>query len=49
MWNEPLKKRLSKIPGLYETEDIPLKDKFVWLHCFIFGSDWYGIEFDGDF
>ena len=48
MWNEPSKKRLNKMPGLYETEDIPLKDKIVWVHFFIFGSDWYSIEFDGE-
>jgi len=48
MWNEPSKKRLSKIPGLYETEDVPLKDKIVWLHFFIFGTDWFTCEYDGN-
>ena len=48
MWNEPSKERLSKIPGLYETEDVPLKDKGIWLHFFIFGSDWYVCEYDGE-
>jgi len=48
MWNKPSKKRLSKIPGLYETEDVPLKDKIIWLHFFIGGSDWYIGEYDGD-
>jgi hypothetical protein len=48
MWNKPSKKRLSKIPRLYETEDVPLKDKIIWLHFFIGGSDWYICEYDGD-
>ena len=26
MWNEPTKEELAKIPRLYETEDIPLKN-----------------------
>ena len=32
MWNEPSKERLAKIPRLYETERIPLKDKLIHLH-----------------
>jgi hypothetical protein len=48
MWNEPTKKRLAKIPKLYETENIPLKDKLIHLHFFIGGCDWYIAEFDGD-
>ena len=41
MWNEPTKEQLAKIPGLYETEGIPLKDKLIYLHFFIGGCDWY--------
>lgn len=48
MWNEPTKERLEKIPNLYETEDIPLKDKLIHLHLFIGGCDWYIVEHDGD-
>ena len=48
MWNEPSKERLAKIPKLYETERIPLKDKMVCLHFFIGGSDWYAVEYDKD-
>jgi hypothetical protein len=44
MWNEPTKERLAKIPKLYETEDIPLQDKKIHLHFFIWGSDWYICE-----
>ena len=47
MWNRPSKKRLEKIPKLYETEQVPLKDKLIYLHFFIGGSDWFVAEFDG--
>ena len=47
MWNTPDKGRLAKIPKLYETEGVPLKDKLVFFHFFIGGSDWYACEFDG--
>ena len=46
MWNEPTKERLAKIPKLYETEDIPLQDKDIYLHFFISGCDWYIAEFN---
>jgi hypothetical protein len=32
MWNTPTKEELSKIPRLYETERIPLKDKIIHMH-----------------
>jgi hypothetical protein len=48
MWNEPTKERLATIPRLYETENIPIKDKPIYLHFFIGGCDWYIAEFDGD-
>ena len=48
MWNVPTKERLSKIPKLYETENVPLKDKLIYLHFFIGGSDWFVAEYDGD-
>ena len=47
MWNIPSKERLAKIPKLYETEHIPLKDKMIHLHFFIGGCDWYIAEYDG--
>jgi len=47
MWNKPSKKRLTKIPRLYETEHIPLKDKRIYLHFFIGGSDWFVAEYNG--
>ena len=48
MWNEPSVKRLSKLPRLYETESVPLKDKRIYLHFFLGGCDWYIAEYDGE-
>ncbi len=48
MWNVPTKERLEKIPGLYETEDIPLESKMIHLHFFIGSCDWYIAEYDGE-
>ena len=48
MWNEPTRERLDRIPRLYETEQIPLKEKLIYLHFFIGGCDWFITEFDGD-
>jgi len=48
MWNEPTKARLSKIPKLYETEHVHLKEKLIYLHFFLGGSDWFICEYDGD-
>ena len=48
MWNEPSVERLAKIPRLYETESIPLKEKLIYLHFFIGGCDWYVAEYDGE-
>jgi len=47
MWNEPTQERLAKIPRLYETENVPLKEKLICLHFFVGGCDWYIAEFDG--
>ena len=48
MWNEPSKKRLNQMPSLYSTQDISLKQKEVWLHFYIGGSDWWAVEFDNE-
>ena len=47
MWNEPSKERLDKIPRLYETEEISLKGKMIYLHFFLGDTDWFVSEFDG--
>ena len=46
MWNIPTKERLAKIPRLYETENIPLCEKEIYLHFFLRGCDWYIAEYD---
>lgn len=48
MWNPPNQEDLSKLPKLYETEEVPLKEKVIHLHFFIGGCDWYITEYDGD-
>lgn len=47
MWNEPTKERLAKIPKLYETENVPLKDKLIHLKFFIGNCTWFIAEYDG--
>ena len=46
MWNEPTKEQLAKIPRLYETEGVPLREKKIYLHFFIGACDWYAAEYD---
>ena len=48
MWNIPTQERLSRMPGLYETEGITPQQKLIHLHFFIGGCDWYAVEFDGE-
>ncbi len=48
MWNKPSAEVLCNVPKLYETEGVSLKDKIIYLHFFLEGSDWYAAEFDGD-
>jgi hypothetical protein len=48
MRNEPSHEALSALPKLYETEEIPFKDKVIHLHFFIGSSDFYFVEFDGE-
>lgn len=47
MWNTPSKSRLSRIPKLYDSDKIPLKEKLIYLHFFIGSCDWYAAEYDG--
>ena len=46
MWNKPTEKQLSKIPRLYETESVPIKEKVIHMHFFLGGCDWYIAEHD---
>ena len=48
MLNQPTKKELDKIPKLYETENIPLAEKNVYLHFFCGQSDWWILEYDSN-
>jgi len=47
MWNVPSQDRLSKIPGLYQSEETPLAETVIHLHFFLGGCDWYIAEYDG--
>ena len=47
MFNPPTDTELAKVPRLYETENVPTKDKIIWMHFFIGNSDWFIAEFDG--
>ena len=43
MWNTPSEDELKALPKLYETENV--KDKNIFLHFFMGGSDWYISEY----
>lgn len=45
MWNTPTEKQLAKIPALYETENIKVEDKKIYMHFFIGGCDWWAAEY----
>ena len=46
MWNKPTDEELAKIPPLYSSENIPIREKMIHMHFFIGGSDWYAAEYD---
>ncbi len=46
MGNKPSETELSKLPKLYETENVKPKDKPIFLHFFIGGCDWFISEYD---
>lgn len=46
MWNEPTDAELRALPRLYETENVPTKNKMILLHFFIGACDWYAAEYD---
>lgn len=45
MWNEPTKKQLEALPRFYETENIRMEDKIIYMHFFLGGCDWYAAEY----
>ena len=46
MWNEPTPEQLAKLPKLYETEKVPLRDKPIYIHFFRGSCDWFMTEYD---
>ena len=46
MWNKPSVEELLKVPKFYSTEEVPLKEKMIYMHFFIGGCDWYAAEYD---
>ncbi len=49
MLNKPNREQLSKVPRLYETENIKTADKIIYLHFYtITNCHWYICEYDGD-
>jgi len=46
VWNKPNVEELSRIPKFYSTEEVPLKEKMIYMHFFIGGCDWYASEYD---
>ena len=46
MWNKPSREELAKIPPLYSTDGVPLKEKMIHMHFFLGGCDWYAAEYD---
>jgi len=48
MFNQPSEKELAVVPKLYETENVPAKDKIIHMHFFLVGSDWFIAEYDGE-
>lgn len=48
MLNKPSEARLRQLPGLYETENIPARDKIMHLHFFLGDSHWFAAEFGGE-
>jgi len=45
MWNKPSIEDFKKVPDFYSTENVPLKEKMIFLHFFIGGCDWYAAEY----
>jgi hypothetical protein len=45
MWNKPSDSELAKIPAFYSSEEVPLKEKMIYMHFFIGGCDWYACEY----
>ena len=45
---EPTPELLARLPKLYETEKLPLRDNPIYMHFFIGDCDWFISECDGE-
>ena len=45
MWNKPSDEELSRVPKFYSSEEVPLKEKMIYMHFFSGGCDWYAAEY----
>jgi len=45
MWNRPSTEELVRLPAFYSSEQVPLKEKIIYLHFFLDGCDWYACEY----
>jgi len=48
MWNKPSDEELSRIPKFYSSEEVPLKEKIIYMHLFLGGCDWYAAEYSSE-
>ena len=48
MWNPPSESILRKTPKLYDTENVEVKEKLIYLHFFVGCNDWFVAEYDGE-
>ena len=46
MWNKPSDEELLRVPKFYSSEEVPLKEKMIYMHFFIGGCDWYATEYN---
>ncbi len=46
MWNTPTLEDLTQLSSLYETENIPLKEKVIGMHFLLGSCDWYAAEYN---
>ena len=48
MLNPPPQRTLDRIPRIYETSQIPIEAKIIYVHFFCGSADWYPVEYDGE-
>jgi hypothetical protein len=45
MLNRPSEEELNRLPKLYQTSDVTIKDKIIHQHYFMGANDWYMAEY----